>query len=111
MSADWLQERPGAVTIAVKVQPRAGRNAVGKAEGHELQVRVAAPRTKRCSVFWLAALIVRALPCASFVASIRGTSWWKCAASPARRFGRGCGRPVDFAFRSCQRDGFFPHCT
>jgi hypothetical protein len=63
MSADWLQERPGAVTIAVKVQPRAGRNAVGKAEGHELQVRVAAPPVDDAANEALLRFLARSLDC------------------------------------------------
>ena len=63
MTADWLQERPGAVAIAVKVQPRAGRNAVGKAEGAELRMQVAAPPVDDAANEALLRFLARCLDC------------------------------------------------
>jgi uncharacterized protein len=43
MTPPWLRVVPGGVELSLKVQPRARRNEIGEALGHELKVKITAP--------------------------------------------------------------------
>jgi len=43
MPLPFLQAHPDGIVLHVKVQPRASRNEIGQALGHELKIKVTAP--------------------------------------------------------------------
>ncbi len=63
MTAAFLREEGGEVRLAVKVQPRASRNAVAGVVGAELKVLVTAPPVEAAANEALLALLVERLAC------------------------------------------------
>jgi len=39
----WIEERPDAIRLHIRVQPRASRTEISGEHGHELKIRVASP--------------------------------------------------------------------
>lgn len=63
MTAAFLREQGGEVRLAVKVQPRASRNAVAGVVGAELKVLVTAPPVEAAANEALLAFLAERLAC------------------------------------------------
>jgi hypothetical protein len=61
---DFLKDQDGGVCLAVKVQPRAPRNAIGGAAGGELKVKVTAPPVDSAANEALLRLLAETFHCA-----------------------------------------------
>ena len=59
----FIQERPEGVYLAVKVQPRSSKNAVGEALGNELKIKVTAPPVDSAANQALIDFLARTLDC------------------------------------------------
>jgi uncharacterized protein len=63
MKPDFLRSQPGAVLLAIKLQPRASANEIGELSGAELRIRVAAPPVDSAANEALLRLLAEALDC------------------------------------------------
>ncbi|MBI3879750.1 MAG: DUF167 domain-containing protein [Verrucomicrobia bacterium] len=63
MTPPWLRAVAGGVEISVKLQPRASRNEIGEALGHELKIKVTAPPVDSAANEALIELLADALDC------------------------------------------------
>jgi uncharacterized protein (TIGR00251 family) len=60
----FIQARPEGVYLAIKVQPRASKNAIGEVLGSELKVKVTAPPVDSAANEALVEFLVETLGCA-----------------------------------------------
>ncbi len=60
---EFLKVRAGAVCLSVKVQPRAAKNEIGQALGHELKIKVTAPPVDSAANESLLRLLADTLGC------------------------------------------------
>ena len=69
----FIQVRPEGVYLAVKVQPRASKNAIGEVLGNELKVKVTAPPVDSAANEALVEFLAKTLGCArNAVRIVRG---------------------------------------
>jgi hypothetical protein len=69
----FLQAHENGVYLSVKLQPRASRNEIGEAVGHELKIKVTAPPVDSAANESLVRLLAEALDCPrSAVQLVRG---------------------------------------
>lgn len=59
----FLQVRPEGVCLAIKVQPRASKNAIGEVLGNELKIKVTAPPVDSAANHALVEFLAKTLGC------------------------------------------------
>ena len=73
MADDYLTTKPGGICLAVKLLPRAGKNEIGPALGHELKIKLTAPPVDGAANDALIRFLAETLGCPrSAVQIIRG---------------------------------------